>query len=200
MLKLGKRDVRVVTKTMHFPEPLDAPIVRTYVGILELGYPCISVNPVRSETVIRRYSLKYPGGLMGKVYSGVGNTILVVEESKSFEFVFDVNAPRDFVKSAVTKAYSAVKGHVKSYLLFGYAPVGSWINPVSVCKQEVPREVYSIPPPQDIDKCAPRQVGDTLECVNQSGIGYMAVAVSPVYVYVILGYGLVLLSRRGAIE
>lgn len=189
--------IREASKIFFISDISDAPLTLTYLGLLRLGHPCISTSPFQGETLIKRFTLKHRSGLTGALYAGIGNTIHVVEKSKSFEFIFDTNTPKEFIRSSVAKAYEVARGSVKSYILFAYAPVGSWIDPVEKCQQKPPAEVYPIPIPGDIDKCAPRQIGDTVECVNQHGVGYIATAVSPVYLYVIAGYGLTIVPRRG---
>lgn len=181
------------------PGPGEAPLSLTYASLLQLIGPCGCIDPVNYRPFAETYVVKTTRGLTGRIYIGAGNSVEVVNGPRSFEFVYDTDAPRSFIRSSVSRALAVAKKYKSSLVMLAYVPVGV-VLPVkgSNCKPLINAGYSPIPPPSVVDSCAPRKIGESLLCTSGESdleYGVLAVAVSSNFLYVIAGFGLTLISK-----
>ncbi|MEM0458961.1 MAG: hypothetical protein QXZ31_03760 [Thermofilaceae archaeon] len=192
---LGRRSEEVIVVS----GPGDAPVSLTYASLLQLIGPCGCIDPVNYRPLTERYVVKTTRGLTGRVYLGVGNSVEVVDGSRFFEFVYDTDAPRSFIRSSVSRALAVAKKYRSALVLLAYVPVGV-VLPVkhSSCRPLVSAGYLPVPPPSVVDSCAPRSRGESLLCTSgesEQEYGVLAVAVSSNFLYAVAGFGLTLVSK-----
>lgn len=184
-------------KRLILDSSVEAPLSYTVYGILRLSNPCLYVSPLSKNTVIRKFDLAFNNGLNGAVLSGLGDTKVIEREARYFGFTYDIEAARDFIRNAVNQAFRVINHYPRGYLVFAYVPRGAWIEPVDKCKEPVKASSFKpIPPPEDVDSALPRRIGDAVIHRNDYDVGVLAIAVSPVYVYLVLAYGLTIIPRH----
>ncbi|MEM4595404.1 MAG: hypothetical protein QXN29_04240 [Thermofilaceae archaeon] len=179
--------------------PGDAPLSLTYASLLQLIGPCGCIDPVNYRPFTERYVVRTTRGLTGRVYLGVGNSVEVVDGSRFFEFTYDSDAPRSFIRSSVSRALAVAKKYKSALVLLAYVPVGV-VLPIkhSNCRPLMSAGYLPVPPPSTVDSCAPRRRGESLLCTSgesEQEHGVLAVAVSSNFLYVVAGFGLTLVSR-----
>lgn len=186
-------------RTISVPGPGDAPLSLTYTSLLQLIGPCGCIDPVNYRPFTENYVVRTTRGLAGRIYIGAGNSVEIANGPRSFELVYDTDAPRSFIRSSVSRALAIAKRYKNSLVLLGYVPVGV-VLPVkhASCEPLINAGYTPIPPPNVIDQCAPRKTGESLFCTSGEPdleYGALAVAVSSNFLYIISGFGLTLVSK-----